>query len=264
MTVLSASLDAVAFCGPGAPSWEAVRELLTTDSPWTPDPEWSPAPACLPPRAAKRLSPQIRLALAAAEAIGPALPPDAAWVFASSTGEGETLHVILEAQATPEMLVQPLRFQNAVHNAAAGQWTIAAGLKGAVTSLAAFDQTAGAGLLKALVQIAVEGVPVGLVVYDAPLPPPLDEKRPLGQPLAAAFALMPEPTARTLARLAATPGRGAPDRPATAAGEALAATGNPVSALLPLLELLASGRAGETVLGLHGGASLALRTEPCR
>src|SRR3546814_1544843 len=126
---------------------------------------------------------------------------EAGWVLASSLGEGETLQVILEALREPDMMIQPLRFQNSVHNAAAGQWSIAAGVTGPITSIAAHDETVGAGFVKAGLQVTLEERSVGLVFYDAPMPEPLNAKRPLGLPLAAGFALSPHLRDRKSTRL---------------------------------------------------------------
>lgn len=260
--ILAADIRAAHLVGPGIDPDAPLCETLSVSGP--PEPDWQATTSCLPSRAARRLSPEIRLALAAAERIAPSLDPQAGWVFASSNGEGQTLDIILAALMTPDMLIQPTRFQNAVHNAASGQWTIAAKRTGPATSIAAFDDTAGAGLLKALLQLAREGREVGLVCYDVPLPPPLHEKRPIGAPLAVSLALCPVGGKRHLARLEALVDRGAPDSVAvTSAGTAMQSTGNPAAALLPLLERLAGMREDTVRLGLAGGSHLALSlTEP--
>ncbi len=255
MSGLSAACFGLGFAAPGAEGEAGLRAALA-DPTWTPDADWAPRLTCLAPRAARRVSPEIRLALAAAEQIAPHLPPEAGWVFASSTGEGETLNVILEALASPEMMIQPLRFQNAVHNAAAGQWTIAAGLQGPATSVAAYDETVGAGLLKALLQVALERRPVGLVLFDAPIPPPLHEKRPITLPLAASLALRPPGVDGPA--LAAELREAPPSAPASAFARRLAATRNPAAAALPLLEALL-GPGGRVVLGLPGARNLAVK-----
>lgn len=253
---LRAFIDAAALIGPGIDGWaELAREG------WSPGEVFDPVPACLAPRQAKRLSHEIRLALSVAEKIGPVLPADAAWVFASSSGEGGTLNAILEALCEPDMLIQPLRFQNAVHNAASGQWSIAAGLKGPMTSIAAYDETAGAGLLKALMQVCLEERAVGLVVFDAPLPEPLREKRPMQFSLGAGLALLPERSDATIAAIEAAPASGAPSAARTATGQSLRASGNPAAALVPLLEQLSFGEPGTVLAGLSGGG--ALRLEIC-
>lgn len=262
MTPLRVYLGRVAFSGPQIDSWETLSGILQADTSWESSTDWDPAPSCLSPRAARRVSPQIRLALTVAEQLQAGLGEEAGWVFASSAGEGETLHVILEALRTPDMMVQPLRFQNAVHNAAAGQWSIAAGITGPMTSIAALDQTAGAGFLKAAIQSSCEDRAVGLVLYDTPLPEPLDAKRPLGTPMGAGFCLTPRAARDTIATADITLCNDVPTRPRRAASQALQATGNPVSDTLPLLECLSGTRKGRTVLGLHGECALSMDVSP--
>ena len=262
MTPIRAYLSRVSFSGPGLDSWNTLSEMLRSDTPWTPSTDWDPTPASMSPRAARRVSPQIRLALAVAEPLNDGVGEDAGWVFASSVGEGETLHVILESLRAPDMMIQPLRFQNAVHNAAAGQWSIAAGITGPMTSIAALDQTAGAGFLKAGLQVSCEDRPVGLVLYDVPLPEPLNAKRPLGVPLGAGFCPSPRPGPETSAAIDITLCDAAPTGPARQVSKALQATGNPVSDVLPLLELLSAEVAGRAVVGLHGGSALCLEVSP--
>jgi len=258
MTSLRLYLNKVAFSGPDLDSWEKLSEVLENDSPWARSSEWDPSPAILSARSARRVTPQIRLALTVAEQLGDSLGSDAGWVFASSVGEGETLHVILEALRTPDMMIQPLRFQNAVHNAAAGQWSIAAGITGPMTSIAALDQTAGAGLLKAALQVSREDRPVGLVVYDVPMPEPLNAKRPLGVPLGVGLSLSPTAGQDASAAIDITLCREPPTAPSQLASTALQATGNPVCDFLPLLELLSRKATGQVILGLHGGSALRL------
>jgi hypothetical protein len=250
-------LNAVTVAMPGADDWDALRAQFDAATPAPED--WQAKPECLAPRAAKRLSPQIRLALTIAERIAPSLPNDAAWVFASSIGEGETLQVILEALRTEEMMVQPLRFQNAVHNAASGQWTIAAGLTGPATSIGAYYETVGAGLLKAAMQVALEQRTVGLVCYDFPLPDPLDAIHPLGLPVGVGLALSPEATPNTIATFDVSAGDGSPTPPITDFAQTMIDTLNPIATALPLLETLAGIGPSELRLGLHGGSALHLK-----
>ena len=249
-------IEAISASAPGAPDWPALRELLF-DGEWEHDPGWAPVATCLSPRQAKRMSLQTSLALSATEGIVDGIAENAAWVFASSIGEGQTLHDILEALCEDEILIQPTKFQNSVHNAALGQWTIAAKETGPATSIAAFDHTVGAGLLKAIMQITLEQRSVGLVLFDAPLPPPLDEKRPLGVPMAFALALSPECTDSTIAQIDWRVGGDAPSDPTTRAGLALKRTGNPIAAAMPLLEVVALG-GGSCVLDAGGACRLEL------
>lgn len=258
MTPLELYIDGIAFAGPGLNDWDILSETLRQDTPWTPDEDWSPVPECMSARAARRVSPQIRLALKIAEQLGAVLDEDAGWVFASSVGEGETLGLILEALRTPEMMIQPLRFQNAVHNAASGQWSIAAGITGPMTSVAALDDTVGAGVLKSGMQVVQEARHVGLVIYDTPLPEPLDAKRPLGHPLGVGIAFSPHATSNTIARLEISLCEEA-ETPATrVASKSLQATDNPVAAVMPLLERLVEKQSDPVILGLHGNCALRL------
>ena len=254
-------LDGIAFWAPGIDSWAALCGMLSGGA-YMPSDNWQVMPHSLSRRSALRVSPQIRLAVAMAEQIAPLLHHNAAWVFASSAGEGETLQVMLEALRKPDMMIQPVRFQNAVHNAASGQWSIAAGITQPMSSIAAYDHTVGAGFLKAGSQVAIERRPVGLVFYDVPLPEPLNAKRPLGIPLGAGLALSPDPGSTTKAVIDVELSDAPVTIPQSDVSLALAAAGNPVADILPLMERIAHGTMGETVIGLHGGGALCLRVSP--
>ena len=262
MTSARVHLNGIGFSGPGLESWQFLSQLLRDDLTWVPATDWDPTPSAMSPRAARRVTPQIRLALSVAEQLDSHLGDDAGWVFASSVGEGETLNVILDSLRSEDMMIQPLRFQNAVHNAAAGQWSIAAGITGPMTSIAALDQTAGAGFLKAILQTSCEDRPVGLVLYDVPLPEPLNAKRPLGVPLGAGFCLSPHAGPETCAVIDIALCDDTSTKPARSASQALQATGNPVSDVLPLLEILSAGTSGQVIMGLHGGSALRLDVAP--
>ncbi len=251
-------LNKIAFAGSGVKSWEALAQLIMSETPWMPSDSWDAKPECLSARAMRRVSPQTRLVLSVAEKIGPYLDASAAWVFASSVGEGEALHAILEALRAPDMMVQPLKFQNSIHSAAASQWSIAAGITGPITSIAAMENTAGTGFLKAVMQVHLENRPVGLVIHDVPLPPPLDERLPLGAPFSAGFALSPQAGPGSLASFEVTVRDQAPSEPASVTSRDLKRTGNPVTSVLPLLELLADRRSGEARLGLQGCKSISI------
>jgi len=250
-------LDAAGFVAPGIGSLAELGAHLD-GAPHARPVDWAPVPETMPRRQALRLSTSIRIAVMAAEQVAAAVRLDAAWVFASSVGEGETLHVILDALCQPEVMIQPLRFQNAVHNSAQGQWSIIAGAAGAATSIAAYDETVGAGLLKVMMQTALEETDAGLVIYDAPLPGPLHVKRPFAMPMAAAFALSRAPGAASLCRLELEflP-EAVPTDPAGAGVAAeLTESGNPVRFVLPLLARIHWLDSTPLLLGLPGGGGL--------
>jgi hypothetical protein len=251
------SVAGLGFVAPGLADAAALRAHLA-GAPFAPPAGWRPSPASLPPRQARRLSGGIAIAIAAAEQIAPCLPRDAGWVFASSLGEGETLRDILASLCGTDIMVQPLKFQNAVHNAAQGQWSILAGAEGPATSIAAYDETVGAGLLKAAMQVLLERRPVGLVMFDAPLPPPLHEKRPLALPMAAALALTAQAAEETPVPLdLSIVHDAAPTDPRESdAGALLLDSANPVRFALPLLARIERADRRPVVLGLPGGARL--------
>jgi len=250
-------VNGIGFAAPGIDSAAGLAAHFNGAA-WSSAEGWKPAPASLPRRQALRLSDSIRLAIMVAEQIGDAVPDQAAWVFASSIGEGGTLNEILTSLSQSEIMVQPLRFQNSVHNAAQGQWSIVAKAMGPATSIAAYDDTVGAGLLKAMMQAALEKTPVGLVVFDAPLPSPLHEKRPLDLPMAASLALSPEPTPDSLCvldiEMMAEAGPVDLDRANIAAG--LIDSGNPVRFILPLLNRICGFDRRAVALTLPGGGGL--------
>jgi hypothetical protein len=199
----------------------------------------------LPANERRRAANSVRWALAAAqEAVSASSyrANEVATVFATSDSDGETLHQLCEALASPQREVSPTRFHNSVHNAAAGYWCIAAGSQYPSASLCCYDATFAAGLIEAASQVWAERTAVLLVVYDLPYPPPLYAARPVAEPFAVALVLAPEPRPGTLAccRITARPGSSAcAPFPAALRGELAS---NPAAWSLPLLALIARGR----------------------
>ena len=182
-------------------------------------------------------------------------------VFTSSAGDGQNCHELCESLAEPAREISPTRFSNSVHNAAAGYWSIATGATLPSTVLCAFDGSFCAGLLEALVQVAVDEEPVLLVAYDTDYPPPMNAKRPVPDAFGAALVLTPRRGPDSLARLEATLCK----EPADRLEEPLEVLrrSNPAARSLPLLRQLAIGRPARTVLEYLDGSSLAVDIEPC-
>jgi len=209
-----------------------------------------PAVSLLPPAERRRCAPSVAWALAVAQEAVAQSGLDAgefAVVFASSDGDGDIVHRLCTALATPAAAVSPTDFHNSVHNAATGYWSIGAHSQAASTAICAYDGSFAAGLLEAACQIAIEGRPVLLVAVDLPYPPPLAVHRPVRHGLAVALALEPGPGLEvSLDGAAATP-HALPDF-----------EGNAAAACLPLLTALA--RPGETTVHLPlGERSLQVR-----
>ena len=259
MTQNTVYLDAVTLVAPGVETSDQLKEALSNPS-FTGFPsDWKPKPDSIASRMYRRFSPQTLLAFLVAERIATELSSDAAWVFGSAFGEGETLKVILDALSTPHMAIRPTRFQNSVHNAASGQWTIARGTRNDATSICGGDCTAGSSLLKALMQVQLETRPVGVVLFDSPLPYPLSVSHKLTVPAGAGFAFSPIKNPASLARIEYA----LCDATCTLAKSRFAqvaeATGNPVFATLPFYECISEKVDRDILISLNGGLSLRLK-----
>jgi len=201
----------------------------------------------LPPAERRRCAPSVAWALAVAqEAVtnSGVSGEDFAVVFVSSDGDGDIVHRLCSALATPAAEVSPTDFHNSVHNAATGYWSIGAHSSAPSTALCAYDSSFAAGLLEAACQIATEGRRVLLVAVDLPYPPPLAVHHPVQYGFAAALAL--EPGAGL--EISLQPGGAATPLPLQDFG------GNAAAACLPLLAALARPGGAVVRLPLGDGA----------
>ncbi len=158
-------------------------------------------------------------------------------VFGSGNGELQTTSVLLHMMNTDDGALSPARFQASVHNAAAGQLSMALHSRGFATCLAAGSATAAACLEEASVYLALHGGEIVVALADESAPDFMASLAPC-QPLALAL------------RLAASSGSdGAAMRlrlteaaPSAFAETALAVV-NPCAAALPLWQALLERRA---------------------
>ena len=262
--MIEAYLAGIGLLAPGLPGWPASRPILAGREPYVPAGLPRPAGACLPATERRRATSVTRLALdVAAEALGSADPAGIASVFASSGGEVDVIHAIFDQLAGSDRRLSPTAFHNSVHNAASGYWSIATGSRQPTDSLCAFDDSFGAGLAEALLRCATEGLDVLLVAYDSPPPFPIAEFRPLIAPFGVALLLRHEPGAGVCARLRAE-WRAEPGPDPSLPDPALERLrlGNPAARSLPLLAILAAGRAGRLSLGDGQAGSLNLEIAP--
>lgn len=242
---MKARIAGVAVTGPGLADWQAARAVFSGERPWAEMPTLIKVPTVLSLRDKRRASPLVRLALNVADAacVDAGMANDVpACIFASALGDGDVAHAILGALCAPEKLVSPTHFHNSVHNAPAGYWSSGVGSHRASTSLAAGDGSFGAGVLKAMMTVALGKGPVLLVVVDHPFPAPLAAKRPLAAAFAAGFVLVADDgaTGPTISMAAGVRGPVTPPR--------LAAVhsiweGCPAARTIPLLEILTTGGA---------------------
>ena len=265
MTALAAYVDGVGLLAPGICDWPAGARLLAGETPWVRAPTVLPAPQCLPSAERRRTGTVVRLALAVgleAAARAGADPAALAAVFASSGGDGQNCHEICQVLASAERQLSPTRFHNCVHNAAAGYWSIATQATPASSALCAYDASFAAGLLEALLQVAVERTAVLLVAYDVGYPEPLHRHRPIPDAFGVALVLAPAVSAASQASVSATLTAAPADDMADGALEALRRS-IPAARSLPLLAHLARRTTGRVVLDYLGGQCLAVELSAC-
>ncbi|MGF1527198.1 MAG: beta-ketoacyl synthase chain length factor [Candidatus Competibacterales bacterium] len=264
---LVAFVEGVGLWTPRWTSWEAaLAQWNTPATPGEPRPQDPPPPLPLAPNERRRLSPTVKLALqvAFAATANAARPPAVLGaVFACGGGNAEALERVVTALNAPGRPVSPNQFNNSVHNAALGYWSIAAGSTAPATSLAAHRASAAAGLLEAAALAHAEGGPVLLVVYDVPLPPLFGPRVPRGEAFAFGLVLSPTPAHPTTHHrlLLAWPGCGRPS-PAIAPGDGALMAHNPAARGLPLLRAMASETAATVVLPGAGDIPLAVEVQP--
>ncbi len=195
-------IEGVGLCGPGLDGWAASIPVLTDPQHHVWAPTRVPPSKLLPANERRRAVQTVRLALAVGTEAFVAAgrdPSETAAVFASSGGDGETIHEILSVLASLNRELSPTRFHNSVHNTPAGYWGIATASRAPAGSLCCHDDSFAAGLLEAVVQAIVEQYAVALIAYDVQYPAPLSDVRPIGAAFAVALLLTPMPTKAALA-----------------------------------------------------------------
>ena len=170
-------------------------------------------------------------------------------VVGSAFGELTTLVEMLEERER-DGLLSPLRFQNSVHNSAAGQLSIASKNKAPAMSMAAGNDTVAMVLLEAMTLLALGGDEVLAIVADEPLPEAIlpgrrdragrrraragGGRRANGSEPSRRAAQPPPAVLEDLLHTPAVPD--APDRPQE--------VDSPCAAILPLIAALGHGRSG--------------------
>lgn len=241
MTTLRLYVEGIGLWSPRLGDFAALRSLLAGGTPVAAD---APVAALLPANERRRAPESVRLAV---EVAGQALamsrsdPTTLACVFASAYGDQAITDAICSTLARAPTELSPTRFHHSVHNVPAGYWTIATACRAPSSAVCAGIHTFGAALLEAATQALTEHRPVLLVCSDIAGRGPLREVSGCDRAFGCALLLAPETRANTLTQLQL---HLADDhaRP-TPAAAALAdeVVGNPCTAALPLLALLATG-----------------------
>jgi hypothetical protein len=264
--MIEAYVEGVGLCGPGLPGWVSSRAILAGVRPYVVMPVVVPPLALLPANERRRMVGTVKLSMAVgSEAIFHA-GRDATTtptVFTSSSGDGDTIHQILESLAAPEREVSPTRFHNSVHNAPAGYWSIATRSHEPTTALCGYDASFAAGLLEAAAQMQSENRSIAIIAYDLPYPEPLKTVRPIVSQFGTAMVLSPQVTDHSLARL--TIGlRRAEGEPTLMPDPELEKLrrGNPAARSLPLLAALARHARAMVAVEYRSGKHLTVDMTP--
>ena len=262
-----AYIEGVGLAGPGLRGWQESRAILAGDQAYRFAPTAVAASEMLPAAERRRAGMPVKLALAAGQEAHTHAARDVAataTVFASSSGDCDNVHHMLEALATPERHISPTRFHNSVHNAAAGYWSIATQCRAPSTSLCCHDASFAAGLLEAVSQVLATGAPVALIAYDHPYPEPLNAVRPIAGDFGVAILLAPRATERAAAAVdVAFVPRAQEASRATDPGLEKLRTGVPAARSLPLLAALARGTRETVLLEYVAGTHLRVAVSPC-
>lgn len=262
------ALRSVGILAPGLPDWHAAMPVLAGDAPYAEAPLQPPPPAGLAPNERRRASLATRLSLATAHqaSADAELPPDGMLsVFASSDGDMTLIERMCSAIYREGSTPSPTIFQNSVHNAAVGYWSIATGCREPSTSIAAGDGSFAAGLLESAVQVSACRRPVLLVACDVPAPPILHPHRTFCCAFACALLLAPveDDHADPVLSLSPQASESAPPLSSMAQPELEAMRrGNPAARALPLLAAVAAGRSAELVLPYWPDLPLRVTLEP--
>jgi len=261
---IEAYIDGIGVIGPGFMGWPQAREILAGREPYQPSRTVIPTPTLLAAAERRRIDRVVKLALAVgleAALAGGTEPSGLQSVFSSSGADGTNCHEICKALAGDSRELSPTRFHNSVHNAAAGYWSIATGAMAPANALCAFDASFAAGMLEALATVAQLDRAVLLITYDTDYPEPMRHKRPIPDAFGLGLLLAPHAGAASIARLSVTQSRSRFDT-LNDPLEGLRAS-IPAARALPLLQLLAQGSRGRTIIEYLDLQTLAIEVTPC-
>lgn len=260
MTALQVFVDGVGLYAPGFNGWAHARLVLAAPQTYQATALQLPNIDSLPSAERRRLGVAVKLAMAAGyDAADPALIDlkQLGTVFASSAGDCDNCHQILDTLDSSDRAISPTRFHNSVHNASAGYWSIATGSQQPSTSLSAYDGGFGAALLEASSQIHSHAQPCLLVAFDTPYPQPLHALRSVAHPFGVALLLTPQRRASTLCGLTLSLTQEPAHRMPTPDLEAMRCN-VPAARALPLLAALATRQPQDLVIEYLHGLNLAI------
>ncbi|MGG6463199.1 beta-ketoacyl synthase chain length factor [Solilutibacter silvestris] len=257
MSTLNATIEGIGFWTRGIPDWNAARHFVASGELPAEAPA-KPSPQLLPANERRRAPESVAVALEVAQAACSDAgrdPKTLASIFASTDGDLPiTDYICATLRDAPDAL-SPTKFHNSVHNAAAGYWTIGQGCMAPSTALSAFACTFSQGLLEAMVNLACGEPAILLAAYDTGATGPLSSVSTGTGLLGGALVLAPADGKGPQLSATLIDGNGDANDGALARH----AAGNRMARMLPLFDLLATGKDGQ--IQLDAGAGRALRLE---
>ncbi|MFI4970256.1 MAG: beta-ketoacyl synthase chain length factor [Lysobacterales bacterium] len=262
MERLVVHIEGIGWWSPGATDWNQAAAWLRDGAAQPATVDTKPAAGVLPPQERRRAPEPVLLACeVAAQACAMAArdPATLPSVFSSVHGDLAITDALCTTLAAEPLQLSPTRFHNSVHNAPAGYWTIAVQCRAASSAVSAWHGSFAAGLFEAAMQAIADDTPILFVAYDIATRGPLAEVAYGAAPFAAALALNPQASVRTLATLrlghVAAPARADSD----AGPQAPFALATPLANALPLFAMLARSQNG--IVHLPNAASTSLDIE---
>jgi beta-ketoacyl synthase-like protein len=258
-------IESIGLMAPGLIGWAQAKATLRGEANFVWQDVPAVAPTILPAAERRRCIATARLALNTAHEAMQAsrnLPDrQLACVFSSSDGDSQVITQIMEGltQEIPE--VSPTRFANSVHNATAGYWSIATGMKLGSTCLSAFNESFAAGLLEAAAQVADEGIDGLYTASDVRFQEPFYTLRPIELDCASTLLMTRERSDHSVANIRIS----LVERSAASAQPEWlppSFASNPAARALPLLVALAAP-AGQTIHLDYLGQTLAVEVSAC-
>ena len=170
-------------------NWRVFTEALKTGQ-WHDEAKLQPD--LIPPRERRRAPLSVKLAvetMSQACEMAQVDPGQPAVVFSSAMGDIQITDYMCKTLAAPPRMVSPIKFHNSVHNATTGYWSIVSQTHAATNAVSAYQYTAPAVLLEALIQAAEEPAPVLLVAQEMATVGPLHVACPSRNPFSMAVLI---------------------------------------------------------------------------
>jgi hypothetical protein len=254
MSALNLRVEGIGVWSPQLADFSAWRDLLAGEVPATTHAR--PPALVLSPHERRRAPHSVLVAIEVASqavAMSGRAASSLACIFASAYGDQATTDYLCRVLARVPIELSPTRFHHSVHNVAAGYWTIATHCRAPSSATCAGDASFGAALLETVVLACADNRPVLLVCSDDVGTGPLGELTGCTQAFGSAWVLSPAGNSNARLRVAVT--TCAPRHPVLPAPCRAWMQGNPATAALPLLTLLARG-GGDCVLALSAQLGL--------